>query len=193
MKKITHNAGFTLLELLVVLAIIIVVGTIVVGILFVSLRGSERSKSLNNLENNGNAVIAQMGKAIRFAKEFNGVSTDGSSYISDCSVAAPGDLTPTPSPSTYRYIKITAFDDLETVFSCGDGTSLSSNSASLIDNSTVTMIGCKFSCQQASSSDYPTIGINFSLNQLQPTGTILLESTASAIFQTSVVPRNTQR
>lgn len=193
MKKITHNAGFTLLELLVVLAITIVVGTIVVGILFVSLRGSERSKSLNNLENNGNAVIAQMGKAIRFAKKFNGVSTDGSSYISDCSVATPGALTPTPIPATYRYIKITAFDNLETIFSCGDGTSLSSNSVSLIDNSTVTMIGCKFSCQQSSSSDYPTIGINFSLNQLQPTGTILLESTASAIFQTSVVPRNTQR
>jgi hypothetical protein len=61
----------------------------------------------------------------------------------------------------------------------------------------VSLASCEFTCVQGTISDYPTVGINFSLTELRPTGsTIFFEKSASAgavPFQTSVTLRNLNR
>lgn len=57
--------GFTLLEILVVIAIVAIVGTILVLIFTNTLRGSNKSQVLSVIKQNGQAVLENMDKAIR--------------------------------------------------------------------------------------------------------------------------------
>lgn len=188
--------GFTLVELLVVMVVVVTVGVVISGILFSALRGSNKSKAINNLENNGNYVIAQVSKTVRFSKKFDGVSITGAAntFTANCTQATPPALTPTPTPVVYKHLKVTSYDGGQTTFSC-DSTTISSNSASMLDTATVSLASCEFSCSQLSPSDYPIISIKFRLTQFTPTGVVqfLPEQTASANFQTSVTPRNLNR
>src|SRR3990172_4498363 len=59
--------GFTLAEILVVIAIIAVVGTIMVAIFINTLRGSNKSQVLSVIKQNGQAVLENMDKVIRGA------------------------------------------------------------------------------------------------------------------------------
>lgn len=195
MKKLSTPNGFTLIELLVVIGIMVFVGGTIGSILFSSLRGTNKTNTITVVRQNGNYAITQMAKMIRNAREFNGVSTDGSTFTTDCSKIVP----PTPSPA---YVNITSFDGGQTTFSCCS-TTITSSSASLssvcapgnytelIDINAVTLNSCSFSCTQNSSSDYPVIGINFSLsakgNNLPP------EKSATIPFQTSIILRNVGR
>ncbi len=189
MKKLkTQNSklktGFTLIELMVVVSVLVIAGGIALGTLFSALRGATKSQSVTSVRQNGNSAISQMTKMLRDAKRFEGVSIDGTNYVTSCAV------------SGYKAIKITNFDNGITTFKC-DTSTISSNSASLLDTSSVTLASCQFTCNQSSVIDTPHIGIIFSLSNFAPTGMIpLFENTASAsavTFQTSVVLRNIGR
>ena len=202
MKKRIFNSksGYTLVELLAVMAIIIVVGTIMTGILISSLRGGNKSNALDNVRQNGNDLIAQMSKTIAYAKRFNGVSVNGNSYIINCFQSISASPTPTPTPIKYKFIKITSFDDSVTVFSCNGESDIPSNTlasksdsleaVSLIDTSTVLLQPglCYFSCIQTNFGQSPTIGIYFTLSQI--TLSNFAEKQATVPFQTSVTMRN---
>lgn len=199
-KSQKYQQGFTLIELLVVMVVLVVVGTIVSAILFSALRGTNKTKAINNLENNGNYVIAEVAKISRFAKYFDGVSVDDQTYTTNCSQPTPPAPTPTPTPVSYKYLKITSYDGGQTTFICSDSTIASRSastgqSVSMIDTETVTLTSCSFSCKQSSASDFPTLGISFSLTQYQPTQGLQLlpEKRASANFQTTVSFRNFHR
>ncbi|MDO8658022.1 MAG: type II secretion system protein [Candidatus Levybacteria bacterium] len=202
MKKLsTFNSqlstpnGFTLIELLVVIGIMVFVGGMIGSILFSSLRGTNKTNTITVVRQNGSFAITQMAKMIRNAREFNGVSTDGSTFVTDCSKI----VAPTPSPA---YVSITSFDGGTTTFSCCSSTitsssaSLSSvcspgNYTELIDTNVVKLDSCSFSCTQSGTFDYPNIGINFSLSAQ---GTNLPpEKSATIPFQTSIILRNVGR
>ena len=182
-----NQQGYTLIELLTVIVVVVIVGTIIAGILVSSLRGGSKSNVLNNVRENGNYAIVQMSKMIAYAQAFNGASTDGLVYSSDCTVAIPPSPSPTPSPVPYSYIKITSFDGGQTIFSCANST-IASNGASLIDTSSVVVSNCSFSCSQDNYGQLQTIGINFTLSQKSTAN--LAEKNASVSFQTSVRIRN---
>lgn len=59
--------GFTLAEILVVIAIVAIVGTILVLIFTNTLRGSNKSQILSAMKQNGQAVLDSMGRIIRSA------------------------------------------------------------------------------------------------------------------------------
>lgn len=59
--------GFTLVEILVVMAIVAVMGTIMVVIFTNTLRGSNKAGILSNIKQNGQGVLENMDKAIRGA------------------------------------------------------------------------------------------------------------------------------
>ncbi|MBI2314650.1 type II secretion system protein [Candidatus Daviesbacteria bacterium] len=61
------SAGFTLAEILVVMAITAVIGTVLVTIFTNTLRGSNKSQILANIKQNGQAVLENMDKTIRGA------------------------------------------------------------------------------------------------------------------------------
>ncbi len=181
-SKMKARRGYTLIELLVVMIVMVTIGNIVVTILVSSLRGTNKTNVINAVRENGNYAILQMSKMIEFAQNFSGVSLNGISYTSDC--------LQTPSP-LYNYIKITSFDNAQTIFSCkGPGIfpTIASNGADLINTSDVRLTSCYFTCRRSGISQLPTIGINFTLSQ--KTASVFFEKTASISFETSVLMRN---
>jgi len=174
-----NSKGYTLIELLAVMVVMITVGLIVATILVSSLRGSNKTNTINTIRQNGNYTILQISKMLEFAQSFGGVyDPQTSSYRTDCS-----------SPSSqYNSIKITSFDNGTTTFSCNlPNAKISSNSASLINSNEVSLTQCYFTCSRNVSVP-PTIGINFTLSQKSATAPFEKRETIN--FQTSVLMRN---
>ena len=169
--------GFTLIELLTVMAVATFVGSAIMGILFSTLRGATKASRITTVKQNGNYTISLMTKMIRNARSFDGISSDGISYVSLC-----------PAQITGTSVKITSFDDKQTTFKCvtTTPTTISSNSASLLDTSSVELSSaapCQFTCNSG------VIGITFSL--LDKDASILPEQKVEPIkFNSSVVLRN---
>lgn len=181
--SLAQNVGFTMIELITVMIVLLIISGIVLSIMFSSLRVTNKTNVLTSVKQNGNYAISQMEKIIRNAKNFNGVKVNlADSYLSFC-----------PSGSTqHHFLKITSFDGLETEFICD--TQISSNSGSLVDLNSVDVSSCFFTCSQTSSSDFPTININLSLSQRSTSSFVEHKASASAIlFQTSVTMRNLNR
>lgn len=187
--------GFTLIELLVVLVVLLVVGSILIGILVSSLRGTNKVNSIDNVRKNGNYALEQMGKMIRYSRSFNGVSaTETGIYITDCTSPI---ITPTPAPAIYHYVKITGFDGGQTTLSClsaadTGGPKIASVSGgvtvNLIDTTAVNISTCKITCTQGTVVSPPTVTIQFDLSNI--TSSLLPENQSSIPFQTSVTVRN---
>ena len=180
--------GFTLVELLAVIMVLGVIGGVVGGILISSLIGTNKTNSLESVRQNGNYALSQISKSIEFSRSFEGVSSNNLTYITDCT--QPLGVSPTPTPVPYSYIKITSADGNETVFSCSSST-ISSNSASLVNGSTIVVSSCSFTCSQDDLVVPPTIGINFTLSDRK--GGSFVQNTTSVSFQTSVTLRNLNR
>ncbi len=180
--NIKYPNGYTLIELLVAMTVIITVGLIVVAILVSSLRGTNKAASIENVRVNGNYAILQISRMIEFAQGFEGVSANGADpYTITCPQASPTPI--------YTHIKIRSFDGGQTIFSCDlPGSKIASNGASLININDVTLTSCNFTCSRTNISQPPIIGINFALNQKSSSS--FFEKQASIPFSTSVVIRN---
>ncbi len=190
MKKTILNLnerGYTLIELLAVMVVLIATGGIIVSIMISSLRGSNRAATVNDVRQNGNYTIGQMSKMISYAQSFDGVSIDGINFNTNCVVTVPPSPTPMPTPVPYTTIKITNFDRNQITFSCTGGT-ISSNSASMIDTNNFSVSSCNFYCTQDSSSGSPIINIHFILSKANAGA--FVESNASISFDTSITLRN---
>jgi len=183
------SKGFTLFELLIVILLVAVVGGISTVILVSSLRGSDRTNSINKVRTNGYYAITQMTKMIKYAKSFDGISnadwhSNPNAWVGNCDS--------TPDPKTY--LKITSFDGGITFFTCVDANGLpdrgeiSSNSASLIDPNSVKVESCSITCRRVSTNEPATITIDFALSNVS--GSNLYEKQASIPFHTSVTMRN---
>ncbi|KKP80953.1 MAG: hypothetical protein UR81_C0011G0013 [Candidatus Levybacteria bacterium GW2011_GWB1_35_5] len=205
MKNIfNENRGYTLVELLVAMILLITVGSIMAAIIVISLRGSNRSTNVNDIRQEGNFALSQMTKMITYAQGFEGISdgtTDGDGklvYTKNCTL--------NPTTYKYKYLKISSFDQGTTTFICNDnptGNLIASYGASLAKwprtvGDTTSFIryfnevkyavsACFFTCLQENSSVTPTIGISFTVQKLDAT---LVENKVSLDFDTTVGFRN---
>ncbi|HEX8965765.1 MAG TPA: prepilin-type N-terminal cleavage/methylation domain-containing protein [Patescibacteria group bacterium] len=191
MKQNKNNqAGFTIIEMLTVMFVFAVVSAIAGAILVTSLRTSTKTNALANVRNNGTYVISQMTKTIRFARTLT--VPYPCIYVS-----------PTPFPIATSSMTIINADGGQITYACNGpsdtpANTITSNGASLMDTSTVGIATgkCSFTCSQSTTSDYPLIGINFSLNAVSPAGNKFQEQLASGSaiqFTTSVLMRNIDR
>lgn len=181
--------GYTLVEMLAVIVVFSMIGGIIAAIFASSLRGSNKANVTNEVRQNGNYALTQMSRMITYAKSFDGVSTDGVSYETDCYTEPVLENTPTPTPSEYHYLKITGFDGGQITFTClSNPDEISSNAATMINENAVSVDSCKFTCEQLNIIQPPTIKINFSLSQKNEEA--LFESRASVSFETSATMRN---
>lgn len=174
MKKKRSQLGFTLLELLVATAIFTILATVIISVLFTSLRASKKSDVTILLNRAGNNALSQMVRTIRYAE----------------SLDDPTSCVPSVTQSS---VTVTALDGGPTVLSCpaGASTGISSNSASLIDDTAISVSGCSFTCTQPTTSDPPTIMLQFTLSPKNQNA--LVETTGQLPFQTSVTMRNFNR
>lgn len=176
-KKRKFQSGFSLVEMLAVLAITGVVGTLMFQTLSSTLRGANKSGSIATIQQNGNFVLSQMTRMIRYSIALESPDTCYSG--------------PTPTPVVSTSITIRNVDNNTTTFSCDTGTgSIASNSANMLNNAAVAVTACSFSCFQANPYDSPTMTVSFTLNKKNSNN--LVENNSPATFQTTVLLRNVQ-
>ncbi|MBP6882527.1 MAG: type II secretion system protein [Candidatus Levybacteria bacterium] len=175
MIKVKFNVGFTLIEILAAVAVLGVVGTVMIGIIFSSLRGANKSDAQIALAQNGSIALSQISRIIRGGAGV-GVGTT-------CSVDAE-ELIPLSA------IDIRTLEGDTVSLSCldiPDGT-IASNGASLIDDTIVAATACSFSCIQADEFTKPVITASFTLKKKNASN--LVENNEQQSFQTTVSVRN---
>lgn len=174
-----RREGYTLMELVVVMILLLVVGALVVGILNSTLRGNAKSKITNDLGQNGNYVLTVITDIILNSQNFKSItdSISGTVYT-----------TCTSSGITGPTISLVGFDSGVTNLVC-NGDTISSNSASLLDISRVKLVPgtCSFTCVQADDYSPPRIDVSF---QLQNANGSSSDSYGRATFNTSLSLRN---
>lgn len=175
-KKWKFQAGFTLLEILVVMTVVGLLGSMIVVIFFNSLRSSNKSNAVIQLRQNGNYALTQITNVVRFAKK----------------VGAP--ICYDINPSAGKTLTVTSVDDVSTTYTCppnASGTLTFSNGTTtspLFDKNVIKVAACAFTCQQESLVTPPVIGINFLLTT--GANTNASETTASLPFSTTITLRN---
>ena len=189
--KFFNKVGYTLIELLAVMIVLMTIGGIITSVLVSALRSGNRSTTTNSVRQTGSYALSQMTKMLTFAQGFDNVSLNGVSST-NCVVPDVPAGSPTPAPFTYDSIEITSFDGGQTTFSCPLNQTynthiLSSNSAYLTDPNAVDAT-CSFTCSQESVTTPPTIGIT--LNVKSKGTSSFIENQTQVNFQTSVTFRN---
>lgn len=175
--------GFTLAELLAVMMIFAVVGSIIGTILVTSLRTSTKAGVITTVKQNGTFALTQMSKILRDARILKQPYPCG----------LPSDPTATSS------VVIVTNDGLPIQLACiedtnGNLVNIASNGAYLLNTDEVMLSTCSFTCSQNSISDYPIIGVDFSLNATGSGNFAENTASASAIdFSSSITLRNLDR
>jgi type II secretory pathway pseudopilin PulG len=195
-KFFNSSEGYTIVELLAVMIVLSAVGAVIIGVISSTLRGANKTNSLNQIRQEGNNRMSGISKMIEFARSFDGISEYESEdrYYPNC---LPG-TEDKPKPEKYYYLKVTNFTNIHLVFSCSDdpndteegGQIFASNSASLIDSSTLRVTNCYFTCTQNFLAQPPIIGIYFTLSEKN---TVNVENNSSVSFETNISMRNLGR
>lgn len=181
--KNKSNKGYTLVELLAVTSIIVIVSGLIVGILYSTLRGGNKSKITNDVAQNGNFALSIISNTALLSES---VTEVGGNPVSDCTVRQEG-----------TSIEFQQVDGTRVTFSCdAESESIASMSGSmttyLIDNNSVKVnpASCSFTCFQDDDSPYalPIIGVSFTV--AQRSNAAGFENLAQSTFKTSVTMRN---
>lgn len=181
---ILNSRGYTLVELLAVTSIIVIVSGLIVGILYSTLRGGNKTKVTNDVAQNGNYALSVISNTALLAESVT--KLDGVS-VTDCT-AVPA----TPPKS----IEFRQTDGSSVSFACDSASSSIASSSGgmttyLIDNSSVKVdpATCSFSCKQNNGNAYeaPIISVSFTVSQRNGS---VFEQMASSTFNTSVTMRN---
>ncbi len=170
------NKGFTLIELVITIALFAVIGGVMSSILFVTLRGSSKSDALETVSRSGDVALTQIANHIRYSKTL--IFPD----VETCQM----------NPPTHEEkVTITSFsDNTESTILCkmDEPTDIMLNGESLVDKSSVKVAECYFICTQKSLVDPPSISVFFTLTHIADNG--LVENTNSRTFQTTILLRN---
>lgn len=179
---LASSRGYTLVELLAVTSIIVIVSGLIVGILYSTLRGGNKTRVTNDVSQNGNFALSVISNTAILSES---VTKVGGVAISDCTTLRSG-----------TSIEFKQADGSLIAFSCDGATqSIASTSGTvttyLISNNSVKVdpSTCTFSCLQNNANPYsqPIISASFTVSQ-RSSGTY--ENTASSPFNTSVTMRN---
>jgi prepilin-type N-terminal cleavage/methylation domain-containing protein len=175
--------GYTLIELVVVVGILVVISSLVTGILYTTLRSTTKTTVTTNVSQNGSYALSTITNIITSSSEVLDVYNGEPGDFSDC--------TDSPQGSS---IELQRLDGGITTLACTDDTIASKSaegSFNLLNTEAVqTTANCSFTCKQSTVYDTPVIEINFSL--IDKSTSSFKEDQASADFNTSVVLRNYQ-
>ncbi len=185
MKKYLHvfysQRGYTIVELLAVMTIVVVVSGVIAGILYSTLRGGSKSKITSDVAQNGNYAISVITQTIIQSQD---VTSVGGTPITSCITSPTG-----------TSIDLTQSDGSTITFSCSNNTVASTSAqitSSLIDTSNleVDATTCTFKCRQDNNNPVaiPVVDVAFSVKQKGSVTNPDAKSTAN--FSTSTSMRN---
>lgn len=172
-----NNKGFTLVEILISVAIVITSATIVVAIITASFRGSTQTNINEDLRLEGNSALSQVGKMIQFADGFVGVVDGTNTEYSNCVT--------NDEDASYTEVKL-LIDGEVTTISCKDDT-VRINDNPLFESSKAVVENCAVRCSQTDTTDSPTIGVEFDLSRNDSS---LIEQRSSMRFEKNIKMRN---
>jgi type II secretory pathway pseudopilin PulG len=175
-----NEHGFTLVELLAVIFILVAVGTIIASIMTSVLRSSNKSTNTEAVRANGNNAISQMSRMIAYAQKIENLS-DGASTYTDCVSQS--------ASKHYQSVQIKGFDSGITTFSCANSQVASQSAAGtsfLVD--TALSANCWFQCSQESAA--APVKIDIFLDLSAKSTAAFAESQAAMHFEASVIPKN---
>jgi len=184
--------GFTLVELLASVIVLVAISSIIMGIITSSLRGSNKTNTISTIRQNGDYALNQISKDIENSQPFDGQSTglstdSGNTYMSSCFVDSS--VSPAPTPSVITLISVQPGDSIVKYVCSNSELSeiVNGTKISLIDP-TVSLQSCSFSCTQNRITDVPIIKISFTLSSANQSK--LVENNGSIVFENSVTLRN---
>lgn len=204
-----RQAGFTIIELLVVMIVLFAIGTTIGSTIVSTLRGSDKTNTLADVRQNGDYAISQMVKIIRnsiVVTQLDGLPLNTDPLTGNC-LQLPPVPTPTVAPGYRPYKSVTVSDayGVSWRFECKDvagatPANITINGNPLLNTNQVHLIysdtgvpsnSCYFACTYRGKSK-PTITMNFELDEKNQ-NKAFAEKTASAkpiLFQTTVTLRN---
>jgi len=197
-KMSKNQLGFTIIELLVVMIILLSVGGLVGSIFFISLRSTNKSNLTAAVRQNGNAAITQIARQIRYAEKLEGLGNvdDATLLPSNCNDGIV-------DPPKFNILKVSNTNPLNdtteyTTFACVDtdgdslGDVLTINNEQITDRTKTKISDCSFSC--INKQGVTTINVKFNMGDINGgTDTGINENVVKPIkFSTSVTMRNTQ-
>ncbi len=175
-SRVRKSEGVTLIELLIVMAVVGVMGAMLVTVFFNLLRGSSKTSAVSEVRQEGDYVLTSMTNSMRYGKR---------AVLSTGACSTPARSGPA--------ITITTVDDASVTFTCpptssgtltkNDGT----GSVQLFNVSESLVTACTFTCLQENLATLPTVGIQFTLSKRNASKS---EDTASIPFSTAVTLRN---
>lgn len=171
--------GFSLIEILVGISIVITATTVVLSMLVSSFRISNKTTTDSVIRQNGNYALNQISRRIQFAESFNGGSSSYSGPFTTTACDAGG--------TEYNHISI-RYDGQDQIISC-TGATIQINGRSSIDTSKARIVSgtCRLTCEKE-PTDSPLIGIEFDLESAN--GSDLVEQSSVVEFSTTVKMRN---
>lgn len=188
-KELLHQRGYTIAEILAVISILVIIGSLVSGILYSVLRGTSKSKITTAIAQNGNYSLSVISNLITDADRLEYVIDNTGTKLLSCS----------PGPVVGKSLAIRGLDGGISIIACEDSDvfsskTISSQSASfkvsLIDTSFIAVVkdSCSLSCSQQDVFSAPRIDIAFDLSDKEGGG--FSEKKGSATFKTSILMRN---
>jgi len=157
------NSGLTLIELVVVSAILLMAGVVLVSSFFSITKSNTKAELMKVIRQNGDYALSTMEKII----------TGG--FVDSCD----GD--------THSTITVRDEEGNETVFSClGDPVYIASSSSQLTDNDLIQASNCQFQCEAV--GNYQKVTISFTLENIGSSSR--QEEKASQHFQKVILVRN---
>ncbi len=179
---LNNSSGYTLVELLAVSSIIVIVSGLIVGVLYSTLRGGNKTRVTNDVSQNGNYAMSIISNTALLAQA---VTEVGGTPISDCTVPRQGSSIEFETEQG-NLVKFICDPSTESIASMSG--SLTNN---LIDVNAVKVdpATCSFRCTQNNANPYslPIIKIGFTVSQRSGS---TFENIASSPFNTSVTMRN---
>jgi type II secretory pathway pseudopilin PulG len=200
------SRGFTLVEILGSVLVLIAIGSVIAGVIASSLRSTSKTNSIESIRQVGNYALNQISKNIQYAQVFDGLKTNeaGSVYTASCPISTP---TPPALPevvkTSFNYIKVTPLNSNSIEYKCIPPAPPSTvpiftvndtvSEKEIIDTNQFDLKDCSITCTQTYVTDVPIIGIRFTVGLKNVNNGFVESNNTPIVFETSITIRNYRR
>src|SRR3989344_66749 len=165
-----RNKAFTLIELVVVVAILGGLSVAISRIFFANLKGAQTTQSLIELRQSGDSAMLNISKRLRNARKITDPSNCNPPITATSISFSSRD--PSVPASSGATVPVTISCDSSTIKVSVDGVE------STIVAGNISMISCSFTCNQTPGSP-PRVDISYTLNDIETSSTLDFNSTVT--------------